>query len=173
MPIITVNKSVNTLTYLTITLSTLNSKLLKRSCSKNLILSIVKQMITTEPFKQSLKEINTESLNRRTNNYFTQLIKYGLFSYSAFIIQVEIEPGIIKHLSWFKGDKTYIIGNITSQDLIQNQDAKMKVIRRISKDEYTIDNTDIVKLDKIKKSCHQIINQTNVIKNQIDFTYGL
>jgi hypothetical protein len=58
--------------------------------------------------------------------------KSGLDTYSAFIISVEIESVIIKHWSLFKAVKTSPIDNIAYQDLMTDQNAKIKVIKGIS-----------------------------------------
>jgi hypothetical protein len=62
-----------------------------------------------------------------------------------FIISVEILDVIEKCWSRFKKDNVYTIDTITYKDLIEYQDAKIKIISGIYWDEGYIDNNDELK----------------------------
>jgi hypothetical protein len=62
----------------------------------------------------------------------------------TFIIKIEILDVIEKQWSRFKKDNVYTIDNITYKDLIEYQDAKIKIITGIFWDEGYIDNSNDV-----------------------------
>jgi hypothetical protein len=76
-------------------------------------------------------------------------------------------------LSRFKVDNTYLIDNIVYQDLITFQEAKIKNIRGICLDDYITGNNNVIKTLLDKKAKSSYTDQIRVIKNQINFIYGL
>jgi hypothetical protein len=71
----------------------------------------------TQPKKVGLNDSSLQHLNR------------VLDSYSASIVEVEIESRITQPWSQFKGFYRYIIDNIAYQKLIRYHDAKIKIVK--------------------------------------------
>jgi hypothetical protein len=94
------------------------------------------------------------------------------FTYT-FIIKVEILDIIEKQWSRFKKGNVYTIDNITYNELITYQDAKIKIISEIYWDEGYIDNNNVLKDLLYIKSWSNDIDEIHKIKNQINFIHDL
>jgi hypothetical protein len=93
---------------------------------------------------------------------------------NTFIIKFEIFDIIEKHWSRFKKGNTYTIDNITYKDLIEFQNAKIKIISGIYWEsmEY-IDNNEVLRNLLAIKSQINDADEIRKIKNQINFFHGL
>jgi hypothetical protein len=94
-------------------------------------------------------------------------------SYSTFIVEVYIESLTTKHWSRFKACNIYVIDNIAYQDLIQYQEAEMKILRGICLNDSSTDNNTVIKSLLDKKAKSSDADEIRVIKNQINFIHGL
>jgi hypothetical protein len=93
---------------------------------------------------------------------------------STFIIGVEILNVIEKPWSRFKKDMLCTIDNITYKDLIEYQNAKMKIISGIFCDEgYINNNIDVLNNLLTIKSQINDVDEIYKIKKQINFVHGL
>jgi hypothetical protein len=92
---------------------------------------------------------------------------------NTFIIKVEILDIIEKQWSRFKKDNVYTIDTLTDNDLIQCQNAKIKIISGVYWDAEYVDNNEVLKDLLAIKSQINDINEIRKIKNQINFVHGL
>jgi hypothetical protein len=93
---------------------------------------------------------------------------------NTFIIKVEMVYVLEKPWSKFKKGNVYTIDNITYKDLIEYQNAKIKIIDRIFWDEGYIDNiNDVLNNLLVIKSQIDDVDEIRKIKNQINFIHGL
>jgi hypothetical protein len=92
----------------------------------------------------------------------------------TFIIKVEVLDVIEKSWSKFKKGNVYIIDNITYKDLIEYQNAKIKIRSGVYWDEGYIDNSnDVLNNLLYIKSHSNDVDEIYKIKNQITFIHGL
>jgi hypothetical protein len=91
----------------------------------------------------------------------------------TFIIKVEILDVIEKQGSRFNKGNVYTIDNITYYDLIQYQDARIKIISGIYWDGNYIDNNEVMKNLLAIKSQIEDVDEIRKIENQINFIHGL
>jgi hypothetical protein len=96
-------------------------------------------------------------------------IDYLLIHSTTFIIEVDINSINEKHWSRFKKDNRYIIDDISYSDLIDYQEAKIKIIRCIYWDEGINSNDYIISDILVRKYNLDNVNEIKNIKNDINY----